>query len=420
MTSAKRIQRWYTRVVTGIDTDTKQLLAYLSLTDNPFNKGVIKMLAAHLSITDSTRAFEQLLSHYLVGNHSPYRWKVHDLVAHLSSSSLDSDARDKGHSALGRYFLSGLPRKRNHILSEEQFVWKERALRHLKRSKLERELADAVLDEMSGTAKARGHYALFLGLSADAANEEPARNLWIKYHHAHCALILGNASYCLKLIQPLLYNPAVIEDKTQHLAFTRLYAETLAEIRQEQAAIEALRPTIEAIEVGTVNQVALTQAKSILVWLLTRTGEFSEALSLCDELLAEAKLLNHQRGGAIAFTRKGAILLAQGSYTEAADFFTHAASLFREAGDRRGEGWSLSKLAECQLLLGEEAIALKTFEDVKAITSDIGECGTDYGDSLARMRATSRSPQLLELLDQEIHRLNLYPRFTSHQTSITN
>lgn len=205
------------------------------------------MLAAHLSITDSTRAFEQLLSHYLVGNHSPYRWKVHDLVAHLSSSSLDSDARDKGHSALGRYFLSGLPRKRNHILSEEQFVWKERALRHLKRSKLERELADAVLDEMSGTAKARGHYALFLGLSADAANEEPARNLWIKYHHAHCALILGNTSYCLKLIQPLLYNPTVIEDKTQHLAFTRLYAETLAEIRQEQAAIAALRPTIESL-----------------------------------------------------------------------------------------------------------------------------------------------------------------------------
>ena len=95
----------------------------------------------------------------------------------------------------------------------------------------------------------------------------------------------------------------------------------------------------------------------------SRTGELSEALTLCDELPAEAKLLDQQRGGATAFTRKGVILLALESYNE--------------------------------------ALALKTFEAVKAIKSDIGECGTDYGDSLARMRATSHSPQLLKLLDQE-------------------
>jgi len=133
----------------------------------------------------------------------------------------------------------------------------------------------------------------------------------------------------------------------------------------------------------------------------SRTGELSEALTLCDELPAEAKLLDQQRSGAIAFTRKGVILLALESYNEAADLFDHAVGLFREVRDRRGEGWSLSKLAECQLLIGKEALALKTFEAVKAIKSDIGECGTDDGDSLTRMRATSRSPQLLKLLDQE-------------------
>ena len=336
MASATRIQSWFNRVVALIDADARQLLPYLSLSDSPFNIGVVRMLALHSGATNADAAFEQLQFHYLVGNHSLYRWKVHDLVAYLSRSSLDASAQDRGHSALGRYFLRGLPQKPNLILSEEQFVWKVRAFRHLRRSKVDLELARAVLQELASTAKARGHYAMFVELSAEVVRSQPDRDRWIDYHHAHCALILGYSAYCLRLMEPLLYDADVIRNGTQRLAFTRLYAEALGSIGEEQAAIAALKPTLESTRSGGVSSVAHAQARSVLVWLLTRVGDYADALSQCDELLAEAQRIGLERGGAVALTRKGAILLGRALPKEAAGLFTTAAELFRRVEDRRG------------------------------------------------------------------------------------
>jgi tetratricopeptide (TPR) repeat protein len=211
-------------------------------------------------------------------------------------------------------------------------------------------------------------------------------------------------------MEPLLYDADVIRNDTQRLSFTRLYAEALGSMGEEQAAIAALKPTLEAHS-GGVSSVAHAQARSVLVWLLTRVGNYGDASDLCDELLAEAQRMGMERGGAAALTRKGAILLGRTLPKEAADLFTAAAELFRYVGDRRGEAWSLSKLAECQLLLGDEATALRTFRDASAITSDIGECGIDYRESIARMKSKTKSQKLSQLLDQETERMELAARF---------
>jgi tetratricopeptide (TPR) repeat protein len=411
MASGTRIQDWFTRVLALIGPEAQQLLHFLSLSDGPFNRGVVRMLSLLAGATNSDAAFEQLRSHYLVGNHSPYRWKVHDLISYLSRSSLDAGSRDKGHSALGRYFLRGLPQKPNIILSEEQFVWKVRAYRHLRRSKVDLNFARAVLKELASTAKARGHYAMFVELSAEVVTSQPDRDRWIDYHHAHCALVLGYSAYSLRMMEPLLYDADVIRSPTQRLAFTRLYAEALGSMGEEQAAMAALKPTLESAHSGGVSSVAHSQAKSVLVWLLTRVGNYADASDVCDELLAEAQRMRLERGGAVALTRKGVILLGRALPKEAADLFTTATELFRHVGDRRGEAWSLSKLAECQLLLCDEASALRTFREASAINLDIGECGIDYRESIARMKSETKSQKLVQLIDQETERMELAAKF---------
>lgn len=404
MEHATRVRAWFERILAMIGSDARGLLPYLSIDQAPFNIGVVRLWARHIPLETAEVALGELQQRYLVQTHSPYRWKVHELVGLLARAELSQAQNEKAHSALGHYYLRGLPR-RQVTVSDEEFVWKVRAFRHLRKSPADRVLARVVLEELAATAKTRGHYSLFLELSAEASSDPDPANAWIRYHHAHCALILGDPASCLRVIQPLLYETEALRNATQSLAFTRLFAEALGSMRDEERALSALQTAVEASAGKNVAAVAKAQARSVLVWLQTRLGQLDDARVASDELLVEAHKRNDSRGAAVALARKGIIQLRRNALEDARQVLKTASELFAEAGDRRGQAWSLSHLAECELLGHETTQGTTTLSAAFAIAAEIGECGVDHRDLTRRLETLACTPQLKTLLAGEGERL---------------
>lgn len=406
MEQAARIRGWFERILAAIGPNARRLLPYLSVDQSPFNIGVVRLWGRHISLEAPEHAVDELQQRYLVSQHTPYRWKVHELAGLLARTALSSSQQEEAHSKLGHYFLRGLPRGRE-ILSDEEFVWKVRAYRHLWKSEADKALAIAVLDELAATTKARGHYSLFLELSAEVLSEQGLPSMWVRYHHAHCALVLGHPSYCLKVIEPLLYADEGVLDAIQSLAFSRLYAEALGSMGEEGAALASLEAAIEAAETRQVGGVARAQAGSVVAWLQTRLGDYDEALASCNALLADAHKRHDARGGAVALARKGILQVRRGELMDARKQLEASVELFREVGDRRGEGWSLSHLAECELLSERPIEAEKSYSAASAVAAAIGESGVDYQEVTRRLLKIATSEKLTSLLQSEMKRFDL-------------
>lgn len=385
MENASRLRVWFDRILAAIAPEARHLLPYLTLTDFPFNIGVVRLLGSASDLHNVEEAFGDLQRHFLVTKQSSYRWRIHDLVATLSRPLLAPEDQARAHAALGHYFLQGLSRRRGVVLDDDQFLWKVRAYRQLRQSSAEAATALAILDELSGTAKARGHYALFLELSREVLLADGDHSPWIDYHHAHCALVLGHPDYCRRVIEPRLYDPAVVADASMRLSFNRLYAEALGSTRQEDLGLQVLRDALAASSRKTAGARSLAHARSSLAWLLTRTAAYAEAEAVAREGLTEAQDRKDHRGSAVGWTRLGILSLHRGERLEAARAFDTAIDLFRRARDRRGQAWTLFNVAECSLLAGDADKATACLREAAAIAADIGECSVDLRETLERM-----------------------------------
>lgn len=401
MENASRIRAWFDKILQSLDQDAHSLLSYLAMLDIPFNLGVVKALGRGLAMPNVTECFESLKRKFLVSQHTPYRWIVHELLRVLAQPQLAVESRTRVHGILGEHFLRGLPRSPNAIVTADQFLLKVRAFRHLIKSSANHEQAAAVLGELSVMAKSRGHYGLLIELSATFIRSVGiATAPWIAYHHGHCALILGQPAYCRHLVEPLLYHPEVVASPPVRLSLTRLYAEALGSLNQPEAAIDALSKAMKAAPETGRAKVPYAQAKSALSWLLTRQGSYAKASQLAHELLVDAQRRGDVRGEAAASALIGTVQLRTGLLKEALTSMRLSADLFEKAQDRRGAVWALSSAGECHLRLGAFGAAEQSIRSAAVIAAEIGACTIDLREYLDRVLALS-PPASIELLVRE-------------------
>ncbi len=408
MTDIKRIKDWYHRIIGAIDREAVKLLPHICLLIGPFNIGEVKCLTSNLNHIELIEAINELQRAYLVTKYSPYRWKIHDLVGNLSSSSLSSEQKQQAHGVIGKYYLRGLSKRSSVILEKNEFLSKVKAFRHLRLCNQEISTAENCLGELSTTAKANGSYRLLLNLSKDAIHDWPKRNNWIDYHHAHCWLILGKPKQCLQVIEPLLYKQEIANNEVLRINLSRLYADALGSLGEENKAIKCLIDIIQTIDIATnINSITLAHVKTSLAWLLMRVQKHSDASSIIDELLSDAHVRGDKRGGAIAMAQKGILSFHSGENNDVEGLLKHAFTLFEECNDRRGQAWCLSNLSEYQLKINKISLAIKYFISAKRIASDIGECGVDYIEIIERLLGSNPVPLFRKELLEEKERINL-------------
>lgn len=407
MESATRIRAWFDRILESLDPDSRALLSHLAVLDIPFNVGVVRVLGNGLQLAEAERCFESLQHQFLISRHTPFRWIVHELLRVLARPMLDDQAISAVHHMLGHHFLRGLPRRTNVVLSDEQFLAKVRAFRHLARASDDRALALAVLDELASTAKIRGHYRLFLELSASVIGEPGGVRPWILYHRGHCALILGYPMHARRLIEPLLYHPAVIAEPTARLSLSRLYAEALRSLNQIDDALMVLSEAIRATVPTMRGSLPYRHAMSVMSLLLAQTGSHAEARKIADRLLRESLRRHDHRGSGVALACLGTSQLIDGSIEKAGRSFSLSTKCFSRVGDRRGTTWSLSSVGECNLLLGDMQAAESNLRVAAAIAAEIGECSADLRERIDRMLSRSPPPpeSIAALLRDEQERI---------------
>lgn len=405
MPRQKRVKGWFDRIERQLDDEARALLPCLSLTDGPFNGGVARMLGKYAGISYFDESFAQLQRAFLVTRYSPYRWKVHDLVGYLSQAKTDQLVIADVHKVLGHHFSRTPTKRSSEPLSETAFLDLVKGFRHLNKSNEGQAKVEALLLQLSPTAKARGHYELFSKLVQDYLAKTRSANPWLTYHHAHCLLILGRTSDCLKLVEPKLYTESITSNDKLRLVFTRLYAEALGSSKQLNEAISSLKTALATTPGKMAEETWYVQAESTLIWLLTRLGMLDEANSMCDAHLAKALASKDIRHTAVAMARKGMILSRRQAPREARDFLHSAADLFREFDDKRGIAWTLGAEAGCALNQGNELDALELFREAVRISDQIGECGADHQELVAQFAAEASSPELRALAAGEQRRI---------------
>lgn len=406
MENATRIKGWFDRILSSMDEQARRLLSFLATLEVPFNIGVVRAIGRGASLTNVEQAFEALQRRFLISKYTPYRWKVHELISILSKPLVSSSELSHIHSLLGHHFLRGLPRERYKILPKDSFLLKVRAYRHLRQSKKCRKLANAVLEELSTTAKAHGYYSLFIELSREIVHKDPKTYLWLSYHHAHCALILGQEVYCLRLIEPLLNEPKVLSNFIVNISLNRLCSEALVSSNITRA-IEILMKAISTAPKEAIGTLPYAHARSTLASFHTRIGSYAEAEKLAWELLGEAERKNDKRRGAVAWATLGVAKMRAGKIQEAIDPLNRAKALFTISQDQRGIAWALTNTAECNLLCGELMLAETNLRQAIAITSDIGACSLDLVESLNRIMNLSKSRALAGIIQAELDRVKI-------------
>ncbi|HEY0322331.1 MAG TPA: TIR domain-containing protein [Pyrinomonadaceae bacterium] len=398
-----RLRNWFNEVLSLIGEKEARLLHVLSVCDGPFNIGVIRKLCSYEKIDLAEQIFENLQRTYLIQKYSPYRWNVHQLIAMFCLSALDAKDKRRINLTLAYHYLAGFSMRALRILDKEEFFWKIRACKQFQLAKKFKK-SEEILHDVSKTINFRGHYELFIQLSANELQDNHDRDTWIDYHHAHFCLITGKLKQSLRVIEPLLYNTTE-QNANKRLSFARLYAEILGAMGKPQLALQKLRGVMGAIDFAFANAIVLSQARTTEVWLLTKLEKYYDATELCESLLGESVQRDDKLGGAIALTHGGIICRLSGATQLGFEKLRTAVTLFKEGGNRRGLAWGLLNLSLCQFDVGDKSEAAYNLKECLRIYSDIGECSIDYLQSLRRVKSKPLNPKVTQMINSEIRRV---------------
>ena len=114
-----RLRIWFKEVLDNLEDLDIKLLYRLSVCEEPFNIGVVRVHRKELGVDLNTidRAFSKLQNHHLLQRYNEYRWKVHHLVAKIIDNIFSVDNKEKIHLSLANYFIQGQSLKKfgNHI-----------------------------------------------------------------------------------------------------------------------------------------------------------------------------------------------------------------------------------------------------------------------------------------------------------------
>jgi hypothetical protein len=307
------------------------------------------------------------------------------------------------HLKLGRHYLEGFALGESRVLDEDELAWKIKACKQFQLAGRFGE-SESILHDVAKTINFRGHYELFIQLSTNELVNNPSRDRWIDYHHAHFCLITGKLKQSLDAIEPLLYdgNEQTVNER---LSFARVYADVLGAMGHVQIALEKLRGVMTVLDLARARPVVRSQARATELSLITKLGNYAEAKALCEELLADSARRKDIIGAAIALTHGGIISRLTGSVDEALQKLNNAAGMFRDSNIKRGLAWSLLNSAICQLDLKDRKGAILNLKECLRIYSAIGECSIDYQESLNEIEPRLAATEVSQVIATEIRRV---------------
>jgi tetratricopeptide (TPR) repeat protein len=113
-------------------------------------------------------------------------------------------------------------------------------------------------------------------------------------------------------------------------------------------------------------------------------GEYRQAIDLFTQALAIFRDIGDRQGEGSVLANLGICYRRLGDYRQAINLYTQALAIFRDIGDRQGEGNALVNLGSCRGSLGDYRQAIDLFTQALAIFRDIGDRSGD-GTVLANL-----------------------------------
>jgi tetratricopeptide (TPR) repeat protein len=398
-----RLREWFDELNRRLTSDERSVLSALSVYEAPFNRDVVKYIGGYLKLDNSIQALESLQRRYLVQRNTPYRWNVHHLIASFSSEEITVTAQRELFLRFAEQSLKGLDIGKRRPLSEENVVWAIRAIRFLQRA--ERfDQSGLLLEKLSGVVKSRGFYNLFIPAAEIQVQHDEGSDSWIDYHLAHCYQITGQTIKALEISRQII-SERKGSNQNKQLAALRLHAELLIAIHDDSAALRLIRDAVSEFKPSMTSFTIYSHARSIEAMILTKTGNYKEAMELAQILLADYATKGHVRGVAVAEMRIGLLKVAQKDNGAALDYFDRAVKNFQESGDLRGEAWALTNLSEVLLRLGQTSKGSEAMLKGIKTKSQIDDYSDDYRDLLVRVLELRPPRSCLNAVRRELKRV---------------
>ncbi len=391
----ERLKRWFAEILDGLPEDARQMLRRLSVAAGPFNHALTRMTGRELDLPGWEDSFERLQRAHLVESYTPYRWRVHALIASFTQDELEPEELRQAHAALAQHYLRGW-RVAGRTMDEETFTARVKAYRHLLDAG-RRKQALKLLGELSGAAKSLGYYVTFINLCQPevAANDiDP----WLIYNYSHCCLITGRLTVALDALRHV--RDAPLSDPMLRFSLLRLHAEVLDAAGY---ATEALAVLDEAMAdgKGVVRDTAWTQALSIRARILLSMDQSQAVVEIAAQLLARAHKADDSLAAAVGLTYLGYAKLQEGQHADALSSFVSAVSIFEELDDRRGLAWATSGQALTLLRRNELREAIPAIRKAVTIKGDLAESSREYLRFLDAVRAQHPAGDRTNLIDEE-------------------
>jgi tetratricopeptide (TPR) repeat protein len=405
MIKNSHLHQWFSDILARIGENEVQLLDFLSHCDVPFNKGIINLAGRSQKIDEIDFHFENLQRKYLVQKYTPYRWNVHRLIASFCQSNIDPSTKTIINLSFANYYEKGIMINTKELIDFDKLNWLILSCKYYQRAR-KYNRSERILKEISKTIKSRGLYQVIIQLGLVELRENTKRDTWVDYDYAHCCFITGRLRQAMQVIEPLTYT-SKSDDWGKHLAVIRLYAEILGTLGKEQIALEKLQETLDNTKTNSAHSTIINHARSVEARLLIRLGNYTQAESICQELLAESAKQKDKRGAAIALTQLGVINVFYRKHELANKQFAEAVQLFRESDDKRGLCWSLLKLAETELSLNYFASCYQHLEESLQISADIDQSSKDYLEQLEFFSQNIHEKKIHKLIESEIFRVKL-------------
>ncbi|MFE0173538.1 NB-ARC domain-containing protein [Streptomyces sp. NPDC059002] len=401
-------ESWYGDITAELSPEEQALLRYVSLAEPYVTEPVLKRAQARLPRAQRVRAFMRLQTLLLVESRGSSRWAVHPFVAEHTLNDTDDVAKSSMLRDLCKFSRDGIRNLRPNQMTHQSLVAGIRAARYAQRAKDARE-SHKIITSIASAAKRLGYYRSLRELCQWQMAQDGC-DPWVKYHFAHCELILGKPRHTVAVLSG---RPWSDRDAALGFASARILADAQSQLGDPSAAISGLRDALKHSPGSHKGAVAsCQQAKAMLVRLLTDDGSLAEARNLAGEL---ARSTWDERSLAVIVMHLGR-LDAANNPQDAERRFRLAMAKFRSVGDRRGCAWASRSLAEVLIRQGRTGHEVRRLvRESVSICSRTGECTLEYSEWLQQMRkAFAKDAATLNLIDHEVTRVSSDLGFSAH------
>jgi tetratricopeptide (TPR) repeat protein len=402
LTQTPRAQQWYSDIRAELTPSELALLRYFSLAEPFITDPVLRRAEARLDPGERSRAFTRLQTLLLVGSRGKARWAVHPFVAECTLADADPELVRRLLLDLCNFSRSGIRNLRPGQISHSSLAAGIRAARYAQKAGDTSQSA-AIIKQISAAAKRLGHYRSLRDLCLWQMTADPRCDPWIRYHYAHCQLILGDQQTAVTVLAALRSGPA---GSAINYASARILADARAQIGDGVRAAGELQQVLRQPPDGTKGAKATyAQARATMARLLIETDQLDDARALVSELARDTP---DDRSLAVLMVLLGQIEgPVNRRYAEAR--FQSAIEKFRSVDDRRGLAWALTNLARTLVSQpgGNVARARRAAREAMAIYARIGGSTNEYNQWLTAIRPSFRTDvAMLSLIDHELARVS--------------